>query len=186
MEEEDNCEKRKISKKISSIKKNRINLVVWIWQYQESETNKYRPGVRNKNTSLYAFLHCQKQSSLFPSEHSIFSSSRLNIFLKNMINLFVCIWQYTKSQATSRYRKSRSYTWKHSILCFIALPKTKLRVHVHILSFLHLDKISSLTLNLEGWGGDIFFSPQDLFFSTKILDKMMNKIIINIVQTLCI
>ena len=58
---------------------NMINLVVWIWQYQESETNKYRESRRqNKKKNILWFLALpKKQISLWPSAHFIFSSAYL-------------------------------------------------------------------------------------------------------------
>ena len=59
--------------------KNMNNLVVWIWKFQESETNKC-PTSEIQNKTFSAFLPCQKQNSLLPTVHSIFFSSRSFIF----------------------------------------------------------------------------------------------------------
>ena len=61
-----------------------INLVVWIWQYQESETNKYRESRRQKykKHNIFGFLALPKTKALLPSANAIFFSSRLNIFFR--------------------------------------------------------------------------------------------------------
>ena len=44
--------------------------------------------VRNKNTTFLACLPCKKTNALLPSALPIFSSSRLNIFLKLLFTFF--------------------------------------------------------------------------------------------------
>ena len=45
------------------------------------------PDVRNKIKAVSAFLLCQKHISLFPTVHSIFPSSWINIFFQEDFNL---------------------------------------------------------------------------------------------------
>ena len=85
--------------------KNMINLVVWIWQYQESETNNTANlDVRNKkNITFSDSLHCQKTKALLPSANSIFSSSRLNIFFGTQTPF---LYLYLSVPTNWRVRKS--------------------------------------------------------------------------------
>ena len=64
-----------------------VSLVVWIWQYQEPETNKCREPRRQKKSNQFRlnFLPCQKHISLFPNAHSIFPSSSFAKQLKKKI-----------------------------------------------------------------------------------------------------
>ena len=57
------------------------NLVVRIWQYQESETmNKYRESSEIKTNSRLSLALPKTKSPQWPSADFIFSSSRLYIF----------------------------------------------------------------------------------------------------------
>ena len=69
-------------KKLEHERKNMINLVVWIWQYLESETLNAATLTTEIKTQHHR-LSCPAKTlnSLLPIEHSIFSSSRLCIFL---------------------------------------------------------------------------------------------------------
>ena len=75
-----------------------INQVIWIWQYQEPETNKCRKSrCQKSNQNNLGFLALPKHISLFPTAHSIFPSSSLNIFFKKKIILkinkkYLYIW----------------------------------------------------------------------------------------------
>ena len=79
-----------------------INLVVWIWQYQESETYKYRES-RCQKWNQDSLLPFQKHIYLFPTAHSIFPLSWLNIFFSKISILYI---------AKSPYEISRNNTKK--------------------------------------------------------------------------
>ena len=85
-----------------------INQVVWIWQYQEPETNRYRKSRRQKwNQNNLGFLAQPKTHLLFPTAHSIFPSSWLNIFYRSFQNFW--FWKF---KIYILILQSFFFTWK--------------------------------------------------------------------------
>ena len=70
--------------------KNMINLVVWIREYQELETNNSNSKSRRQKQNQFCFLVLGfldlPKNSVLQSAHYIFSSSRLNIFFLIFLN----------------------------------------------------------------------------------------------------
>ena len=55
----------------------------------QRQINTANPDVRNEIKTISAFLYCQNPISLFPTAHSIFSSSWLNIFFHFFLHFLV-------------------------------------------------------------------------------------------------
>ena len=65
---------------LKSLSKNMINQVEFGSTKSQRQKNAANPDVRNEIKTISAFLLCQTHISLFPTAHSTFPSSWLNIF----------------------------------------------------------------------------------------------------------
>ena len=86
------------------------------------QINAANHDVRNEIKTISAFLYCQKPISLFPTAHSIFSSSWLNIFfVENLENQIFCMYFVCVPNLTFYSFKDKNYNliWKFTIYRYV-------------------------------------------------------------------
>ena len=132
-----------------------INQVIWIWQYQEPEKNKCRKSRRQKsNQNNLGFLALPKHISLFPTTHSIFPSSSLNIFFLSIYqSVYLSIYSFMSQM---NYRKTwpcfekNKYTERNPLMFLLSwTPKSQCykNIILHNKFFLNTTISDTFTIN---------------------------------------